>query len=416
MCGRSLFMLGMFAGVWTPTAAETIAVSYTLEELRVVARATYPTLDSADAGVELAAGALRQARAHPNPTFTAAAGRGRPRDGGDSRSEVSFEFAQPIELPGVRRWRARVAELGVRGAEFERSVAESLVDSAVARLAYSVMEAAHRVDIAHESARVAGRLHELLARRVEVGESPPLEAVRALTEWFARRRDLLQAEGELAAARTVLNLFCGERLGAGYELVDLVDRSGAGDLPADLVDRLRARNPILLRAGVSIEEAGAGVETARQEAAPRLEIFAGHATELDRTATSVGAGLTIPLWNRNRGAIQSAAAHRRRAASDASALSLELETELGRAVAEYTRSLGLTRLHAEGWSAAAQQALDIATFSFENGEASLLDVLDAQRAYLEVRLAEANSRAALNLARTEIERLIGGPLADGVDP
>ena len=61
-------------------------------------------------------------------------------------------------------------------------------------------------------------------------------------------------------------------------------------------------------------------------------------------------------------------------------------------------------------TAAARQSLDIATFSFENGEASLLEVLDAQRAYLEVRVAEVDSWAALNLARTEIERLIGGSL------
>jgi outer membrane protein TolC len=57
-----------------------------------------------------------------------------------------------------------------------------------------------------------------------------------------------------------------------------------------------------------------------------------------------------------------------------------------------------------------RQSLDIATFSFENGEASLLDVLDAQRSFLSVSLAEAESWASLALSRAEIERLIAGPL------
>jgi cobalt-zinc-cadmium efflux system outer membrane protein len=120
--------------------------------------------------------------------------------------------------------------------------------------------------------------------------------------------------------------------------------------------------------------------------------------------------LTIPLWNRQRGAIESAAAERTGAVAQSRALVLELETELAQASARYGRALSAIRLHREGWTAAARQSLDIATFSFENGEASLLDVLDAQRAYLGVGLAEAESWAELALARAEIERLIAGPL------
>ena len=46
--------------------------------------------------------------------------------------------------------------------------------------------------------------------------------------------------------------------------------------------------------------------------------------------------------------------------------------------------------------------------SFDNGEASLLDVLDAQRSYLGVRSAEVESWAALALARSDIELLLAG--------
>jgi cobalt-zinc-cadmium efflux system outer membrane protein len=89
---------------------------------------------------------------------------------------------------------------------------------------------------------------------------------------------------------------------------------------------------------------------------------------------------------------------------------MELETALEHASAAYRGALAAIRLHEEGWTAAARQSLDIATFSYENGEASLLDVLDAQRSHLGVRLAEAESWAELALARAEIERLIAGPL------
>jgi cobalt-zinc-cadmium efflux system outer membrane protein len=183
------------------------------------------------------------------------------------------------------------------------------------------------------------------------------------------------------------------------------------DLPADLTERLRTRNPLLLRAGIAVEEAQATTEVARKEVFPVIELIGGLETELDREGWNVGVGLTLPLWNRNRGAIAASTAQQSAAAAEVRELALELETALAQAIVAYRRSLGAIRLHQEGWTSAARKSLDIVTFSFENGEASLLDVLDAQRSYLSVGLAEAESWAMLAFARADIERLTAGPLA-----
>ena len=410
MFANRLVSLGIVLAAFTPAVAEPSESSYSLQELRAIARSAHPTLDSAEAALEAASGSLRQARAYPNPEIVVGVGRGRPRDGGDSRSENTIALLQPIELPGIRRWRARAAELRLRGVEFDRALAETIVDSTVARLTYTALLERGRAEIARESAEVASRLHELLARRVELGESSPLEAVKARSEWFARRREVLDAETSLETARSALNLFCGGRLAEGFVIAEMLEDPGAIALPADLVTRLRTRSPVLLRAAIAVEEAQARTGVAKKEVFPRFAVFAGHETELDRKATSVGVGLTIPLWNRNRGEIAAASAAHVRVTADARALTLELETALGQVSAMYRRAMSAIRLHQEGWTATAKQSLDIATFSFENGEASLLDVLDAQRSYLGVSLAEVEAWAALALARAEIERLIAGPV------
>ncbi len=413
---RRLASLGIALVLLVPLSAGEPASSYTLSELRAIARSAHPTLESAEAAVSTAAGALRQAEAYPNPGLVVGYGRGRPRDGGDSRSESAIELVQPIELPGIRRWRARSAEMRVRGVEVERVLAETVVDSAVARLLYAALLEQRRLEIARESAEVAARLHGLLTRRAELGESPPLEALRARSEWFARRRDVGDGESALAAARSALDLLCGDRLADGYGIAESLEGSGAAALPDDLVQRLRTRNPQLLRAGITVEEAQARIEVARNEVVPRFDAFASHVSELDRTATSVGIGVTIPIWSRNRGSSAAAVGEHLGATADAIALTRELETSLEQASAAYRGALATIRLHLDGWTAAARQSLDIATFSFENGEASLLDVLDAQRSYLGVRLAEAESWAGLAQARAEIERLIAGPLeSENVD-
>ena len=410
---RCVFALGCLAAASvsaTVAEAQAVSTTYAIDELKTIARSVHPSLEAVEAGIEQAAGTLRQAGAYPNPSLEVTGGRGRPKDGGDSRSETAFELVQPIELPGVRKWRARVAEQGARGAEVERAVAAAMVDAAVARLAYASLGDRRRVDIARESAGLAERLHELLARRVEAGESPPVEAIRARAEWFARRREVLDAQSALEASRSALDVFCGRRLGKTYEIVEPPDEGPPDELPPDLLARLRAGNPVLVRAGVAVEEAEARIASAKKEPLPRIDLLATHENELDRTATSVGVGLAIPLWSRNRGGIEAATAGRVRASSEAAGLRVELESELERAVAEYERARAAIGLHREGWTEAAEQAVAIATFSFENGEASLLEVLDAQRAQLAVSLAEAESWTALHLARAEIERLVGGPL------
>jgi len=395
----------------TPAVAAEPGPSYSLEELQSLARSAHPTLASAEAAVEASAGIVRQARAYPNPEISLAYGRGRPREGGDSASENRIELVQPLELPGIRRGRAQVAELQQRGAEIDRELSAIVVDATVARLAYTVLFEKRRAAIAAESAAIAGRLHALLAHKAALGESASLEVTRAQAEWFARRRDGLDAAGARDAARAALRLLCGDRLSEEYTVAETLADPRATDLPGDLRARLRANNPLLLRAGLAVEAAQARTEVAKQEGAPVLELFAGHETELDREAASVGVGLTIPLWNRNRGNVAASAAAESVAAAEARALALELEGSLEQASAAYRQALAAVRLHQEGWTSAAERSLEIVTFSFENGEASLLDVLDAQRAYLSVGLAEAQSWAGLAFARHDIERLIAGPIA-----
>jgi cobalt-zinc-cadmium efflux system outer membrane protein len=299
----------------------------------------------------------------------------------------------------------------LRGAELEGILAATVVDATVARLVYTVLLEDRRTGIARESAEVAGRLHGLLERRAEVGESSPLEVTRARTEWFARRRDLLDAEAAARAARFALRILCGNWLPEDFLITETLLDAKAIDLPGDLVGRLRARNPLLIRARTAVEEAQAATEVARRDVFPLIEMFGGHETELDREGWSAGIGLTIPLWDRNRGAIDAASAQQSIASAEVRALALELENALEQAGAAYRRALGAIRLHQEGWTSAAGRSLEIVTFSFENGEASLLDVLDAQRSYLGVGLAEAESWAALAFARSDIERLTAGPLA-----
>ena len=64
---RCLVTLTMALATLTPAVAEERGSSYSLEQLRVIARSVHPTLDAAEAAVEASSGILRQSQAYPNP-------------------------------------------------------------------------------------------------------------------------------------------------------------------------------------------------------------------------------------------------------------------------------------------------------------------------------------------------------------
>ncbi|TKS60699.1 MAG: cation efflux system protein CzcC [Nitrospira sp.] len=56
----------------------------------------------------------------------------------------------------------------------------------------------------------------------------------------------------------------------------------------------------------------------------------------------------------------------------------------------------------------AEQTLRVARVSFQQGAASLLDVLDSQRVYRQTLLEYAQARADLSIALARLERAVGG--------
>ncbi len=58
----------------------------------------------------------------------------------------------------------------------------------------------------------------------------------------------------------------------------------------------------------------------------------------------------------------------------------------------------------------AQETLRIAQFSFQQGAANLLDLLDAQRVYRQIQLDYAQTRYELSVALARLERSTGGHL------
>jgi cobalt-zinc-cadmium efflux system outer membrane protein len=89
-----------------------------------------------------------------------------------------------------------------------------------------------------------------------------------------------------------------------------------------------------------------------------------------------------------------------------------LQNELIQALTQHTQEARTAKeqidVFEQGLLKQAEETLRIAKFSFQQGAASLLEVLDAQRVYRQTLLEYAQTRTELSIALARLERASGG--------
>lgn len=215
------------------------------------------------------------------------------------------------------------------------------------------------------------RLREPLEELVRRDQSPA--SARDASEAAATRPDVLEAEA---------------RVRAGAAQVDRAQRDGRPDLSVfGMYMRMNAGFP---QQGLSPT---GGLE-------PIRSVF---------HYVSAGAMVTLPLQNRNQGAVAAAESHRMVANAQLEATRLNAQSEIAAARSRDQRARQALEAYSGDAVRLAGQNLGVIRQTYELGRGTLLDVLNEQRRYLDVErtytdvLREAfEARQALRAALGEV--------------
>ena len=372
--------------------------------LGFVARGS-PELAAAAEQRRIAEAEGRVASAYPNPEIELGAGPWRSRAGSAGGTASAFGIHQPIELPSVREARIGAADAGVRAAGAQVAAAR-LTIGFQARLAYlDLLRRQEDERLAAENARLLSDIQGRVLKRVEVGEAPRFELVRAESEALAAQNLLAAARLRVQEAKAAMRRLSGNRLPASFE---------AGDPPPAVpplppLERLQeevlAAHPTLLALGAEVERARRQLEQERALAAPQPGLRYQETRDPEMRNATLGVTLTVPLWNRREGQVG-----RARAAIDLAAAQLEqqraqLLRELDSAGARLAIAQRQVSTFEAGLLRAAETALQVAEAAYRFGERSFLEVLDAQRTVRALRADYAQVRFERIAAWLDIERL-----------
>ena len=358
-------------------------------------------------GVALAEAAearVQQARALPNPTVSIEAenayGTGPYK--GFSNADSIVTLSQPLEIWGQRgaRVRAARAEAGAAGLR-----GDLMRSDAAGRLAatYAEAEAAlRRYELASEALALIEQDAKAVAAMVSEGREPNLRGVQARSEVANAKASLDEAEAYRDAALA--------RLAA----VSLVD-SPLTDIGESLLDRVPSHPvaievaPLAVRiAQAEAEASGRLIDVERKRALPQLSASVAQTRfrQAGDQAYNVGISLSIPLFDRNRGAIQAAYAEQRAAEAVLEAQRRDSEAARLGAVASLKASNSRARAADESVQAA-DEAYRLARIGFEAGRISQLELRSTRSTLIAARGSAVDARLSRVAAEIDLARLEG---------
>jgi outer membrane protein, heavy metal efflux system len=389
-----------------------------LTQAIALALAREPATRAARADVEIARGMSVQAGLRANPTLSFE--RRQEPGGTDNATDIGVEW--PLEL--FRRGpRAALADANVSVAQHEEAEARRQLAAGVTVAYGEVAAASRQLSITDDVLAAATKQLELLRARSAEGAAPTLD--RDIVDVEVRR---IQAERVVQAARVDRALVRLKRLlGMAPETPLRITQSLEELLPA--LTPGAASSPT--RPDVQASEARVLAEeqrlaAARNEGRPDVTMFGSYmrtdagfpqrgfspSGDLERIRSrfnyyTVGAMVTVPLFNRQQGSVAAAAAARDAAEARAEASRLSAASEVAEARVWYEQAQRAVSLYEDGIRPLARRNLDTVRETYQLGRATVFDVLAEQRRYLETERAYTEALLDAFASRVSLGRARG---------
>jgi len=198
--------------------------------------------------------------------------------------------------------RQEVARAGQAAVEFDYEAKRREVLRNTTQAFVEVLGAQRRVDLAEETAKLAGEFVPLIQRRAQAGVASTVETARGDVALATAQIGVEQARRDLAAARRVLATQWGAKTATFSEVSG--DLGRRPPLPSfNALNEKLSQHPLLARWDAERDMRAAIVAREKANAKPDVTLFGGPRWLQGDGEAALVAGVSIPLpfGNRNQG-------------------------------------------------------------------------------------------------------------------
>lgn len=409
----SIFCLFTFLLLPAVSGTEPVSVN----SLVLKALATHPELRYYEAQIDVAQGGKTKAGEIKNPDLMVGVGVWHLRD--LATTQVSdgptwaVQLTQTFDWPGRLSLRKAIAQKDIELARLGFAQFRAALAGRVRTISWKLLAAQEQTRAAEEVAKRFQSLAAVLLQRDPAGAAPRLEARIIQASALTLGAEATLARNELAAARFELNQLLGEKAEHPLEL-RMEDLKLMPPPPLDvLLAEARHKNFALRARFVDVEQQGYHVDLAKNERWPSITVqtYMQKQTTLTReTQVGIGVSIPLPVWNRNKGAIDAAKAKEIQAEVMLTAQMRQLERDVAAQASHY-------RIHVEElakWPAdtleSFRKAAAEADEHYRLGALPLATYTELQRQYIASVKAVLTSQLGAVDARLQLEQLTGTAL------
>ena len=360
------------------------------------------------------------AKLRPNPVFSFSGdhldllGTGFDTMNNGGPPEIAWRVDVPME-------RAHKRQLRMETADFAKAIAEAQLMNSIRKLRMDVhtafidvIEAKANLTLARDNLRTYEELVNTNQVRVKAGAISPLELTRSEVAMLQFRGHVTRAELALSTAKIRLQSLLGRRT-----LTDDFDVSGELQLPGLMEEPLL---PVLQENAFTERPdlKSLQLSQARTQSDLKLQLALGKVdyswgSEYRRQqgvsgkSNSLGFFFSVPLpfYNRNQGEIARAQAQQQQFAMQMEALKAQVQAEVKVAYQEFVTAHRLVQTIERDLLQPAQRARETSAYVYKSGGSSLIEFLDAQRAYNETVQSYYEAQAAYQRAIVQLNSTVG---------
>ncbi|MBZ5521666.1 MAG: TolC family protein [Acidobacteriia bacterium] len=317
------------------------------------------------------------------------------------------------DVADYRRAQALESAARARAGIAERGLLVTVVQSY-----YGMIAAQRKYASVQEAAAEAARFLDISQKLENGGEVAHSDVIKALIQSQDRRRDLREAQLAMEKARLDLAVLIFPDFNLNFTVVDDLDVTPALAEFTEFERAAQASNLDLQVSNASLKAAQFGLTSARGGYLPSLSLdyfygidstqFATHTDGIRNLGYAATATLNIPLWNwgATRSRVTQAGLKRDQARRELSLAQRKLLAQIRSAWSEADAARSELELLKSSADLAAQSQ-KLTTLRYQGGEASVLEVVDAQNTLTQARNAYHDGVVRYRTALASLQLLTG---------
>ncbi|PCJ37349.1 MAG: hypothetical protein COA75_03590 [Cellvibrionales bacterium] len=366
-----------------------------------------PEIKTAEAKVNASQGALQQAGAWPNPTFSVQRDDKLGIEDGSGGNDITqYAFSQPLPLSGRLSHQKAMARETLKGAEAERRYQRLALEQQTANRFRQLQLTTAAFDLAEQRLKLADELQAASVRREEAGELSKLERLRLGLVREEAQQILDNAEGEYNEALSQYRAYLGLSSALDVNLTPLTPLESVP--PLATFEASLAEQPLFVAARHRIDAARSKVKLAQADRWPDpvLNVFQeedfldGRRQEF----TGIGLSITVPLWDRKSGQRSQSIAEVNGAQSELYSLQRNITSRVKQSYLHLNHLVQQGAHYRTHVFEPARQVLDLTNKAYLSGEVEILSLIDANSTYFNAhtRYLELLQLAWLEMAELQL--------------